>query len=44
MEYGENLMEFLIFLEFQTACSIEINNLDFRAEKELTYKKPINLN
>lgn len=44
MEFGPDIMEFLIYLEFQTACSMEINNQVFGAKDELIYKKTIHLN
>lgn len=44
MELSNDLNEFLDFLEFQTACSMEMHNLNFKAEEELIYKEPINLN
>lgn len=44
MEMFDGINEFLIYLEFQTACSMEMNNIDYRAMDELRYKKPILLN
>lgn len=44
MEFGPDIMEFLSYLEFQTACSIEVKNPDFGAKEELIYKKTIHLN
>jgi hypothetical protein len=31
-------------LEFEYACELEINNLNYQAENKLIYKNPINLN
>lgn len=43
-EYKNQINKFLIYLEFQTAFSMEMQNLNFKAQEELTYKKPIILN
>lgn len=43
MEPFESIDDFLEHWEMQTGSSIEMHNLDFRAEKEL-FEEPINLN
>ena len=43
-KYNEFINQFLSDLETNVSCQMEINNLDFRAKEELTYKNPINLN
>ncbi len=43
-QYKDQINKFLIYLEFQTACSMEMQNLNFKAQDDLTYKNPIYLN
>ena len=44
MEMFDGIQEFLIFLEFQTACSMEMHNINYSAMDELVYKTDIHLN
>ena len=44
MEPSQDLNEFLNNLEFEVACQMELENINFRAMQDLTYKNPINLN
>lgn len=44
-EYNDFINKFLSDLETNVSCEIEVNNLNFEAEKELiSHKKPIYLN
>jgi hypothetical protein len=44
MHPSNDLNEFLNNLEFEVACQMELENINFRAMQDLTYKNPINLN
>lgn len=44
MHPSNDLNEFLNNLEFEVACQMELENINFNAIKDLTYKNPIILN
>ncbi len=41
---NHDINNFLNFLSFQVACEIEVNNLNFHAQDDITYHYPIQLN
>jgi ketopantoate reductase len=40
----EAITKLLEELEFECACELEINNINYQAENKLIYNNPINLN